>query len=400
MLKRSLSYLIISVLAKFFAFCLILIVPKFLGPQDFGDSAIYVTAITFISVVISFGTQSIIPKYFYKEEGDELRKAIGSVLVIITVLFTSLLVFLAVIYSVFLYTEHVDVVNIFLVLISAYSLSMINVFLSFYRASEDLFNYAFLELTLALLLFLLPILSIFLLKMDGQGWLISTYLSYVFVAGVGFLKFIKIIKPIFTIQSKRYKEILSLSSPMIPHSIGLLIIASSDKFLVKSILGGATLAIYIIANNFAMIVKIFNDAFMKAWSPFYFKNRNNCGEISRARIQIHSFLVVFVILYNFLCYYTFDYFFDEEFAQAKYLIAPLTFGYFISSFYQVNVPILIDYSKTYILSRITPTCAVLNVVINYFFLKLYGVEVAIVSTIFSYMLLAILVHIFIRKARN
>lgn len=394
-LRKSLSYLIISVIAKGFAFGIVLFMPKFLSAEQFGNAAIYITSISFISIFLSFGTQSVVPKYYHQENIESFRQSLGAIFSIIFLVYFFGVVLVLLVLTFWLE----ELINPLLVLTSSFCLALINVCLSYYRTVENIRKYAIIELSLSSFLFFVPL--ILMLNFEGrvEYWLFSSYLSYVVVAVFSLVLIFNEVRPAFTIKRTTYQRIFKLCAPLIPHSLSLVIISSSDRFVVKGTLGAEVLAYYIIANNFAMITKIVSDAFMKAWSPFYFKNKMDNNAIAKAKSQFFLTLLFFVFFYNVIVWFSFDFIFSEEYAQAKNLIFPLSLAYFIASHYQVLVPVLIDRSLTNVLSKITPLCALTNLIINLLLLKEFGIWVAIISTFISYIMLSTLVSLKVKHEK-
>ena len=70
-------------------------------------------------------------------------------------------------------------------------------------------------------------------------------------------------------------KILKLSVPLIPHVLGGLFIAISDRFFIEKIVGIEAVAMYSIAYTFGLLVSLFTDSFVKAWSPWFYKQLAN-----------------------------------------------------------------------------------------------------------------------------
>lgn len=393
MFKSSLVYLFSSIIAKLSPFILLPIITLRLSASDFSLGSVYISIISFLSVLISLGTQTTIPKFYYELDKSGFSKITSNVIVIITI-FSALLIALTSVFFVY------DSLNwyYFLIIFSAIGMVGTNLYLSLLRTISALKAYVSFEVIYTVISFLLVFFFVYPKeKASIDDWVIPICIVNISFGLIAYVKFNKIVNVKLIPERECIEKIFSICLPLIPHSISLIIINVSDRIILNRLVDSSDVASYILAANLVVVMKVVSDAFMKAWNPFYFKNVDR-------KTQIRKYKLYFVLLYVFLslifyvvCYFSFGFFFISEYNLALSIIPILILGYMVFIFYQLNVSILIHLSYTRVLQFITPFSAIVNVLGNFLFIPYYGVMSAAFMTLLSYSIMAISTHLFIRR---
>lgn len=395
MVKSSLAYLLSSIVSKLSPFFLLPILVNKLTASDFSLGSIYISAIGFISVVISLGTQAIIPKYYFELDEKNFSKVCANVLFCIF-LITSLLSIILVFFG-FLYTF--DNAH-YIVLLSSLGLTLYNLYLSLLRTMSKLKEYVAVEIIYTLFSFF----SVYIMvnnnsQPDLYSWVFPICIVNVIFGLTSFVRF-KIKIP-FTLKPDRevLGKVLGVCTPLIPHSLALIIINLSDRIILNQYLDSEIVASYILAANLTVVMKVISDAFMKAWNPFYFKNVSETKLVYKYKVGFVVFYVFSALLFYYSVSFIFEWFFDKKYLLALDIIPYLTISYIIYIFYQLNVSVLLHISKTGVLKYITPFSALINVVGNYMLIPLFGVMCAALMTCMSYFIMAVATQYFIKRSR-
>ena len=82
---------------------------------------------------------------------------------------------------------------------------------------------------------------------------------------------------------------------MIPHVVGGIIITLSDRFFIESMVSLEMVGIYSVGYMFGMVVILFTTAFLKAWSPWFYKMLSNANYQNKIKIVKYSYLYILVI---------------------------------------------------------------------------------------------------------
>ena len=117
-----------------------------------------------------------------------------------------------------------------------------------------------------------------------NAWLYPVAASFLIFGILSVVNIYSDIRPPLSVNKDYLSDIFSLCLPLIPHSLSLMIIAVSDRYLLNEMASAQEVAYYVLAVNLAIVVKVTSDAFMKAWNPFFFKNVNNNAMIKKYKI--------------------------------------------------------------------------------------------------------------------
>jgi O-antigen/teichoic acid export membrane protein len=93
----------------------------------------------------------------------------------------------------------------------------------------------------------------------------------------------------------------------------------------------------------------------------------------------------------------FPYFVDEKFNDAKSVILWISLAFVIRGWYQLFYNIIVYEGKTKIFMYITISSGILNLILNYFFIKLYGIIGAAIATLVAFLFMWIWSFIYSNK---
>lgn len=190
----------------------------------------------------------------------------------------------------------------------------------------------------------------------------------------------------------RLWELLRFAAPMIPASLSLWMIQSSDRFFIQHFEDGGEVGLYQIGTNLATAVSMLTAAFTRAWSPFAFSihKEPDAREVYASVLLVYMWIscavACAVTLYaeELLLVLT-----TAEYLPAATVVGPLAVSFALSgvTFIAALGPAIV---KT---SRPTATAvmisAVLNVVLNALLIPQWGKEGAAVATLASQMVVPV-----------
>ncbi|AMR67630.1 hypothetical protein A0T30_15115 [Aquipseudomonas alcaligenes] len=202
-----------------------------------------------------------------------------------------------------------------------------------------------------------------------------------------------------TLRRDVIKSILQLSLPLIPHVLGGVVIAVSDRIFIERMVGLEAVALYSIGYSFGMVVGLFTDAFVKAWTPWFFKVLQNPTDSVRREVVRYTygyFLGVFALagLIAFFAIVLLPYVVHDSFLGASDYIFWVSMGCAAQGIYKIFFPYLVHINKTSFLAVSTVFSACLNLILNYLFILKFGAIGAAYSTLLSYVLSAFLVFVY------
>lgn len=394
--KNSVIYLGSSVLNKSIPFLLLPVMTKYLSQQEYGVLSIYMILITFGGAVIGMNINMNISKNFFKVSKDELAIYIGNILII---LFLSFGAFFFITFIIISFVDTVfSITKIWLLFIPIICLMMMinNINTTVLRNEGRPYIYGVFEISNTIIKMSVTVL---LLVSYNYGWhsqVVGLMAAYFILCIVDIVYLYKRNYINFTIEKSKIISILKLSIPLIPHVLGGVIIAMSDRFFIEHMVSLEAVGLYSVGYMFGMVVMLFTDAFIKSWSPWFYKNLSSPIDNNKQKIVKYTYLYMLlifmmVVFISALGEYIFPYFVDEKFYSAKEFILWIAIGFGLRGVYQIFFSYLIYIDKTHFLAISTLITVVINLLMNYFLIESYGTIGAAYATIIAWVVSASLV---------
>lgn len=400
--KDTTIYLGSSILSKSVPFLLLPVLTKYLSPEEYGTLSIFLIFMSLYGAFVGMAIHTNIAKNYYQVTKDELSKIIGNIIFILSV--TTLFYFVVTI-GIWNQIDEIFSIPTWLLLVVPFLafIQMINnLNTTILRNEQRAYVYGIFEVFLTVITMAVTISS---LVWFGLGW--YSQIVGIFVAGVvfciiGFIYMYKRGYITLKFDSKNIKSILHISVPLIPHVIGGLIIAASDRLFIENMIGLEAVGLYAVGYSFGMIVMIFTDAFIKAWSPWFYKNLANPTDSKKQKIVKYTYifiigLFILATVISVVAEFILPYFVDERFHGAGEFIFWVALGYAVRGVYQIFFPYLVHISKTSFLAVSTLTAALMNLVLNYFLIDMYGAIGAAYATVGAFAVSALLVFWYQQK---
>lgn len=188
------------------------------------------------------------------------------------------------------------------------------------------------------------------------------------------------------------KDMVCYSVPLILNNLSWWVIQSSDKLMIETMVGVAALGIYTVASKIPSLISVFVAIFQQAWGISSIKEMDsgNDSEFYSVVFSIYSVLVFGIcIILNMLIKPFMDvYIRSKEYVDAWRYVPLLMVSAVFSAIaaYCGGMYGALKKSVNNMLS--TFSAAIVNIIINYFMIIAVGLWGAIIGTIASYMILA------------
>jgi O-antigen/teichoic acid export membrane protein len=396
-------YGITNALKSLVPFLMLPILTKYMSIKEYGELSLIETSVLFLLPFVMLNIHGAINvEYFKHKDFLEFKKYVVNA---IFISFISFLIVFVIIY--FLQNEIEKIVKIDLVWIKflaifAFLRVLPNVLLVIFQASQKPKLYAFYFISQTITDFSLSYLLVVIYHYSLVGRLIGIYGSF-FIFSVVALFFLydhgyfKV-----KLTFKYTKDILSFGIPLIFHSIGGVILAMSDRYFISYFNGNQEVGLYTVAYQISGVLLLFSISINQAWNPIFFKLMQKKEFIKIDKFI--KFLIIIFILFSFLVFFIspliYHYFVDKKFYDSKIYFLPLLLGFTFQSFYFLFTNYMFFYKKTMIISFITFVGAIINLLLNYLLIKLYGpigVAYATAITWFLYFLSVYLVAKYYRR---
>ena len=276
----------------------------------------------------------------------------------------------------------VQVISMFLII---WTSSVFN----FWAMSERVeFKYQKLIILTIIVAILRPVLSIILIinfkdKVTARilGILIVNFFAYIVLFANQIHKGRKFFDKIF------WKYALKFNLPLIPHYLSSSILNSADRIMISKMIGTKEAGIYSLAYSLSLIMGIFNTVLFQTIEPWlYIKiKEKKYNEISKIAYPLFVMIGGVNIIFIAFAPEIIKIFAPKEYFEAIWIIPPVAMSVYFMFSYTFFAVFEFYYEKTKYIAFATFSGAILNIVLNYICIKLWGYMAAGYTTLICYM---------------
>ena len=240
---------------------------------------------------------------------------------------------------------------------------------------------------------LLGTLAALLMDEKSDGAILAKIVVEAIVAIPLLLASIKGIKNLY--HKFYWKYALKFNIPLVPHYLSTMILNHSDILMIDFLCGKTDAAIYSVAYSIAMLMTIIQNAVNSAIIPWMYKKlrEKDLTDIAKVTSGVIGAMAVLNIALLTVAPEAVRIMGSSEYADAVYVIPPITFGVFLTAVYGLFVNIEFYYHYNKFAAAASVIAASSNIVMNYVFISQFGYVAAGYTTFASYLLLAVM-HFF------
>ncbi|WP_105113441.1 oligosaccharide flippase family protein [Streptococcus suis] len=261
-------------------------------------------------------------------------------------------------------------------------------FTSYLRGAELLTEYTICNIVGSLMTALLNILFLVQFKWGIRGYLLAYIFSYTITNLLAVIlgKQFSVIKK-FNFDKELFSKMFRYSIALVPNSLLWWVINSSDRLMVAGITGLTAAGIYGVSYKIPSMLSVFSNIFFQAWGYSAVKemsSEDNLKYNNQVLLRLVSFLglvtgFLLLIIKPLV----------SNIFQSDYFISWQPSAYLISSFYFLSISTFVATPyftyKNSVGSMLSATVgAIVNLILNFVFIPLYGMNGAALATLVSY----------------
>ncbi len=398
--KNSLTYSIGHVLTSGIAIFLLPIYTRYLSPAEYGIIDMFLVIAALINLTIALEITQGIARYYQDAKGEKEKREYTSSAFWFTILVYLFFFFISFIFSdtfTLWLLEDINKKKIFL--LAVFSITTSGIF-RFTRnqlrwqiqpKNSVITSLLNVVVTGSLVVYLmvvqeLKVESIFIGQIAGN---ITASLLAIFFVRKSYG---------FTFSISKFKKMVSYSMPLVLSGIGIFITLYIDRIAIKDLLGLNELGTYGVAYRFAAVAFLVMTGFQKSLSPLVFKHyqeENTPLDISK----IFNIFIIFALLMvaggilfskELVVLFT-----TKAYYSSESLIALLVMAILFSNMY-IFAPGIGIAKKTKLISLISINSAVINIILNYTLIPVFGLSGAAYSTLIA-AIITFFLYIFISQ---
>lgn len=269
-------------------------------------------------------------------------------------------------------------------------------------AAEQRVNYSYRSLVLVTLIVSLakPVIGI-VFVLNANDKVTARILGLVLVELIGYIG-------LYAAQMRRgrkfysarfWKYALMFNLPLVPHYLSQTVLSSSDRIMIKRMVGSSEAGLYNLAYSVSSIMTLFNTALTQTVSPWLYqkikvKQTRDIAPIAYLTLGIIALVNVLLIL---LAPEAVAIFAPKAYSEAIWVVPPVAMGCYFMYSYDLFAKFAFYYEKTGFVMAASVFGAVLNLALNYIFIPIYGYIAAGYTTLVCYLVYASGHYLFMRR---
>lgn len=390
-LKHSSNYLIASLATRALAFISIPVYTRLLSTEDYGIVSVFLGIVSILNVLVAFNFDTSISRYFYDKTSDsDFKNFVGTTL--ISSLFFIILSSIVFFYFADKFSIYLNLpVRVVYFLVPMATLNLIGlIFIQIYQPQKLSKPVALSSLFRVYLGFACSISLILIFKSERYlGQILGQILAGILMLFYWGRKIYPYVKLKFNRSHLKY--ILSYSVPLIPYALSGVLIEQFGKITLGKVDGISQAGFYTLAVSVASITAIVTEVTHMAWYPYYmeYMKSQNYKQHDKDLFRIFKLTLVAAMSVAAFGHEIGLILAKREFTSALYLVPILVLGYVFHQFsyaYMRNVSYV---KKTVYMSLIVLSAGIINVLLNSFFIPLFGEVGAAASFVISYLCMAL-----------
>lgn len=398
--KASIWFVFCTLFQKGIGFITVPIFTRIMSPEEYG---IYGTYLSWYSIVVVFCTLNmnncIYINKLSKLENEKQKNEAGISLLSLASTITLVLFIIYLIFHEFF--NKITGLNTIMTCLLFTQILFVEPF-NFWTM-KNRYNYKYIKLVLITILYIIlnSILGIvFVLlfsKKQSLARVASCVLVQVVFGATAYFTYIYKSKKIFLI--KDWKHALKVQLPLLPHGLSLTILQSSDRIMINNIINATAAAIYSVAYSAGYIINILKNSIVDALRPWIYEKikQKDYKAINENTKPIMILVLVMDVIFVAFAPEIIKILAPSQYYEAIYVIPPVAASAFFTFLYNIFSVINFYYEKSNSIMVASVSGAILNIGLNFIFIRLFGYVVAGYTTLVCYMFLAFAHYLLMKK---
>lgn len=397
LVKNTIIIFIGKFCTQFITLLLLPLYTHFLSTEDYGYIDLIQTYLTFFIPLILLKIDAGIFRFLIdaRKSEEEKNKIITNGIFIM---------FVELIISTILFAVAVKIFSIkysILIVMNLISLSVLTFLLQIVRGIGKNKQYSFSSMIAAIVTIVLNLIFLVGFHKNGKYVLIASLISNI-ICTIYLLIVNKIFKnvKIKYIDKKLIKDLLKYSIPMIPNELSWWIVHVSDRTIISYALGVAANGIYSVSCKFSNILSSIFNIFNLSWQESAALHINDTDKdefFSNVINKVFNLFICFCIGILACLPFVFELLIKDSYREAYKYVPILLLANIFSVLIGLIGSIYVAKKMTKEVAKTTMIAAIINLTIDIALIKVIGIYAAAISTLVSYMLLAIYRYIDVQK---
>ena len=376
LVNSTATYALANVINSAIPFLLLPVLTRVLAPAEYGVVAMFTTVITVFSAFTGLSLHGAVSVRYFNKETNHPR-FVGTCLAVLSCS-TAFVLGIVWILSEF-FSDLVGLPRAWLLLavVGSGFQTLINIRLVMWQVKGVAVRYGIFQILQTLFNLGVSLWLVVYVEMGwegrGVGVLVALFIfgalavSSLFWSGLASR----------SVDRKYLRASLKFGIPLIPHSVGGMMTAISDRFILVALIGMGATGSYVVGAQVGMVIGLLADAFNKAFGPHLLNELQRLGgksdlALARQCIVVFVGLLLLSSFFVFCVPFIYKLFIGPEYYDSLIVAQLVGFGNAFLGMYYVVSGFIFYSEKTGLLARLTLICGVFNLGMTYLFVLVFG----------------------------
>lgn len=367
-----------NILNSAIPFLLMPVLTRVLSPTDYGRVTMFGIVVTILAAFTGLSVHGAVGVRYFQIERSRMPGYVGACLAILAVS-TPLVLVVVVIFRPWL--EAVTQVPGNWLVVAALAASgqfVVNIRLYLWQVQHKAMRYGAFQVSQSVLNGGLSLLMVVALGMGWQGRALGQAIAacvFMCLAWLLLLRGGAVTRPRTTEDAR---DALSFGVPLIPHVVGGLVIATTDRFMISNMLGISWAGVYMVALQLGMVLSLLTAAFNRSFAPHLMEMLAE-KDVVRDREIVRGTYIYFVVVtlaalvLGLIAPLVLKLLVGEQFRGAAGAVLFVALGYAFEGMYYMVTNYVFFERKTGYLAMATLSAGLFNIAATYFLVKLNGI---------------------------
>lgn len=373
-------YLAANVLNAGVPFLLMPVLTRVLSPADYGLIAMFAIVLSIVGALAGLSVHGAVSVRYFQLDKQKLAEYIGACVTILGGS-TALLFLAAVLFGPMLAGVTGLPVDWLLVAVVIAGLQFLaNIRLVLYQVTGNAIKYGVFQISQTLLNAAISLTLILLVGFAWEGRLIGQAAAIALFGAVAFMLmrhegFIR--RP--PKLGAPMRDALKFGLPLVPHTLGALLMVTVDRFVIVELLGVASAGVYMVALQLGQVVGLLAESFNKAYAPWLMrklgeKNLTQRGSIVKGTYAYFVTILAIAVTMGLLAPVFLPILVGPSFQEAGQFVVYMTVGFAFSGCYYMVTNYIFFESKTSTLALVTAIAGLIHIPLTFLLVRANGLE--------------------------
>lgn len=410
LVKETLVYTVTDVVGKAMSFVLLPICSFYMPPEELGIATNFTVITSLVSVLSGLAIVNSLPYFFYEQKKEDNSLMVSNLLMLCVMLCLVFAVAIICFHQVLFHYLQLSFLAQFLGIVFVIGSLMSQTSLILLRLENKAHQFAYLQVFQIIFHAVSVLLFVVVLKEGGIGKIYAETIVFLFMGLIHLFLLYRKGYIQFHISTDWINKLLKFGIPLLPHSISFWLKSGLDKVLITTFCGLYYNGLYSMAISIGGIYTMLVQSFFNAYTPYLQKrlasfenNQEHWDEKIKIVKQTYILLILFALIGIVTiagAWVVFNYLIAKKYLMAMNYMPLIILANFIYTFYSIAVQYIYKKKKTLVMGIITFTGSLVQILLSYCLVKVYGVMGAIYGLLIGNLIISIGVSLYSNYVYN